>query len=389
MSCLCTIEKNNANVFFLFGAQKSLEKNNIDECETESNICTQQCVNSIGSFFCGCETGFTLTDGYKCIDINECDMKNDCEQLCTNTDGGYKCSCLYESQEDFCKDLSCSYTCDKNKEGKFHCICPKGFHLSSDERSCEDDDECTNRICQHNCNNTKGSFECSCLAGFMLDTDGFSCKVSKDILFDIYCKKCEIRKWGLNCANYCNCVNGECDPVFGCQCDAGFYGSKCDQDVNECKITEICNDPYKTCFNTYGSYDCRCKDGYYEENKICKNINECDEVLLNQCDEKTTTCVDTIGNFTCVCNPGYVHDDIDECLVDHPCEQLCINNQGSYQCQCQNGYVSDYGHCPSLNCSYSCTLSNGTFTCFCPSWSELDSDKKTCKGKLMKKKACT
>ncbi|KAJ8306810.1 hypothetical protein KUTeg_014894 [Tegillarca granosa] len=105
-----------------------------------------------------------------------------------------------------------------------------------------DDDECTNRICQHKCNNTKG--------------------------------ECEIRKWGINCANYCNCVNGECDPVFGCQCDAGFSGSKCDQDVNECKITGICNDPYKTCLNTYGSYDCRCKDGYYEENKICKKISK-------------------------------------------------------------------------------------------------------------------
>ncbi|KAJ8307334.1 hypothetical protein KUTeg_015418 [Tegillarca granosa] len=285
-----------------------------------------------------------------------------------------------------------------------------------------DDDECTNRICQHKCNNTKGGFVCSCHAGFMLDTDGFSCRVILSSIettkspenIRIYSSKkqaleCEIRKWGINCANYCNCVNGECDPVFGCQCDAGFSGSKCNQDVNECKITGICNDPYKTCFNTYGSYDCRCKDGYYEENKICKkpskyihlpfswiifltpssikrlakelflryhyiieDINECNDITLNQCDEKTTTCVDTIGNFTCVCNPGYFHDglykckvsanfrlltnivvkipNIDECSIGHPCEQICINNEGSYQCQCQNGFsiMDDRSHCKKI-----------------------------------------
>lgn len=64
----------------------------IDEC---ANLpCTQLCNNTIGSYHCGCNSGFALVDNSRCIDIDECSLPvKPCDQLCTNTIGGYKCSC--------------------------------------------------------------------------------------------------------------------------------------------------------------------------------------------------------------------------------------------------------------------------------------------------------
>lgn len=46
---------------------------------------------------------------------------------------------------------------------------------------------------------------------------------------------CEPGRWGLNCANQCDCRSsvGSCDPVTGqCHCDVGFTGPRCDQSMS-------------------------------------------------------------------------------------------------------------------------------------------------------------
>ena len=45
-------------------------------------------------------------------DINECDRRNRCDQLCINTEGSYKCGCLkgYSLMDD---DKSCEGLCTK------------------------------------------------------------------------------------------------------------------------------------------------------------------------------------------------------------------------------------------------------------------------------------
>ena len=39
----------------------------IDECATNNGGCEQTCINTIGSFYCSCRTGYQLDgDGFNC-----------------------------------------------------------------------------------------------------------------------------------------------------------------------------------------------------------------------------------------------------------------------------------------------------------------------------------
>ncbi|XP_054469931.1 LOW QUALITY PROTEIN: complement component C1q receptor [Anoplopoma fimbria] len=63
----------------------------IDEC-TQTR-CEHSCSNSIGSFSCYCNEGFTLSeDGRSCVDINEC-VSSLCRFKCVNTVGSFLCTC--------------------------------------------------------------------------------------------------------------------------------------------------------------------------------------------------------------------------------------------------------------------------------------------------------
>ncbi|KAI8505851.1 dendrite reproteinration, partial [Branchiostoma belcheri] len=122
---------------------------NIDECAADIDNCAQVCINTDGSFTCGCNDGYVLNaDGVSCDDVDECAADTDnCAQTCTNT------------------------------VGSFTCGCNDGYVLNTDGFSCDDVDECldNNGGCAHDCDNTVGSFTCSCLAGFILADDGLNC----------------------------------------------------------------------------------------------------------------------------------------------------------------------------------------------------------------------
>ena len=89
-----------------------------DECILGTDNCMHTCTNTIGSFSCGCNTGFELdSDGATCngeyymkhtkkhnmyvqnhtyisnhLEINECG-DGVCTQICTNTEGSFTCEC--------------------------------------------------------------------------------------------------------------------------------------------------------------------------------------------------------------------------------------------------------------------------------------------------------
>ena len=77
---------------------------NINECELETNPCSQEsypqtCFDTLGGYVCSCGTGYSGASGSNtdalCEDINEC-SSNPCDettQVCVNSEGGFQCEC--------------------------------------------------------------------------------------------------------------------------------------------------------------------------------------------------------------------------------------------------------------------------------------------------------
>lgn len=175
-----TLKRNQHLNIFLTTYLKRNFTEDVNECLTDNGGCEGLCINTPGSYKCHCTGGFR-TDGNKCIDVNECLLRNGhgpCQDKCINLWGNYKCSCesipgTRLSQDnhtcediDECKEQTagCSHECI-NTVGSAFCLCPKGFMLGEDWKTCHDIDECTleemlEAPCEHHCQNTIGSYLC-------------------------------------------------------------------------------------------------------------------------------------------------------------------------------------------------------------------------------------
>ncbi|XP_013396588.1 uncharacterized protein LOC106163529 [Lingula anatina] len=194
----------------------------IDECSANTDGCEHNCTNSVGSYTCSCNAGYSLAvDNHSCQDLNECSLTTDgCYHMCNNTVGSFTCSCN------------------------------TGYTLQGDGKSCQDIDECSANTdgCEHNCTNTEGSYTCSCNAGYSLAVDNHSCQ-------DI--NECNSNTHG--CEQVCNNHGGG----YSCACNSGYQlqvdGYSC-QDINECNLTTDGCD--HMCNNTVGNFTCSCNTGY-------------------------------------------------------------------------------------------------------------------------------
>jgi len=191
----------------------------VNECELGTAACSQQCINTDGSYRCQCFDGYHLDgDDHNCLDIDECQIgAPGCWGNCINTLGSYRCKC----------DI--------------------GFKEVMNQTRCADIDECQfqNGGCSNICINTKGSFECRCHSGYVArDPRSFTCVDQNE---------CETSP----CDNLCVNTPGS----FQCMCDPGYKlvnKTKC-VDVDECLTDSQCQ---QQCTNTPGSYICTCTDGY-------------------------------------------------------------------------------------------------------------------------------
>ncbi|XP_053372976.1 fibrillin-1-like [Mercenaria mercenaria] len=343
---------------------------NIDECATNTYNCTgnSTCKDTNGSYVCECNAGFFKTSKGIC---KECDSKHygkDCAEECkcivTNTETcdsvSGSCTCSTGWEGDTCSDdineCSSSPCTDTHKTkctnspGSYTCECVPGFELNEEDQ-CVDTNECQRGTdnCDQVCTNTGGSFTCSCDIGYSgTDND---------------CEKCPVDKWGDQCANECDCDGDKsesCHHVTGCVCVAGWKGTYCKEDINECSTgTHTCV-PNSDCTNTNGSHECACKPGYKETLGACK---ACDETHYGPDCSQICTCVEAntklcdSDNGTCTCNNGWkgknCSEDIDECtegtdLCDEPYKTRCSNTDGSYLCLCDVGYELKNGDCTEI-----------------------------------------
>ena len=360
----------------------------IDECE-RPDACPSNstCFNSVGSYSCICDPGFSFNDDGECEDINECDaVVPPCtfHSTCHNNDGSYTCECDdgYFKVNDACLDIdecqdpdicgdnaSCS-----NFNGWFDCKCLTGYQMNPEDEECSDIDECEtgDHKCSLNagCKNSDGSYFCTCKDGYFgngfsctdknecsaegdNDCDanavcenyhgGYSCECNDGYEGDGFtCEDVNECKGEHRCPNHSRCINTV--SSYHCECHIGFTddGSGGCADINECEDENVCGEN-SLCMNDHGSFTCQCKVGFAVEGKACVNVNECHVINCGP----DATCVDTYGSYKCVCDTGYtaiespnlpigsVCMDVDECLLgldDCDSNSLCENTDGSYSC---------------------------------------------------------
>ncbi|KAK9968907.1 hypothetical protein ABG768_027129 [Culter alburnus] len=205
--------------------------------------------------------------------------------------------------------LECCYGWKKNSKG--HCEaqcdlgCKHGECVGPNKCKCfpgytgktcsQDLNECglKPRPCEHRCMNTFGSYMCYCLNGYMLMPDG-SCANSRT---------CSLAHCQYGCEEVQAEVRCLC-PSPGLQ--LGSDGKTC-VDIDECATGKNQCPFNRQCINTFGSYYCKCQEGY-----DLKYVN---------------------GKYDCV--------DINECVSDtHKCSRHaeCINTHGSFKCKCKQGF---------------------------------------------------
>ncbi|XP_017760225.1 PREDICTED: uncharacterized protein LOC108550842 isoform X1 [Eufriesea mexicana] len=214
----------------------------VNECKDNKGGCEHKCVNTAGSFRCECPKGMKLEeDRFTCKDINECLLNNGhgpCQDTCRNTIGGYECSCdglqdtVLSADNHTCQDAGpcsvnnagCSHTC-LSTMGRVFCLCPDGFILEDDWKTCQDVDECAQpdlqtEMCRYGCINTAGSYRCAepmelkdqpildslsitCLPGYEATPDGTCIDINE----------CTVDNGG--CTEVCENTDGS----FFCACD--------------------------------------------------------------------------------------------------------------------------------------------------------------------------
>ncbi|GFN91253.1 fibrillin-1 [Plakobranchus ocellatus] len=333
----------------------------IDECAiVTNNDCDQRCINFVGGFQCACNAGYERGDN--CTDIDECTRGlSECEQGCENTEGSYRCTCpdglklaldsLTCVVEDECLvKMDCEDRCAIVNDTET-CFCPRGSELNADAVSCDDLDLCASSPCAGSCNETMdgSSFYCSCPVGQFLADDEFSCTACDDFMF------------GDECVSTCDCEresSSGCDSISGtCACEAGWTGTRCDTDIDECVGNNTCtqaNRLHYVCVNLPGSFSCQCDEGYEDSMGTCVDVDECAADFTNECNQN---CNNTEGNYTCSCNAGYllatdgrICVDEDECTTGkHSCEDNCVNSEGSHSCSCRSGRELDSDNTTCFN----------------------------------------
>lgn len=368
-----------------------------DECQRK-DACglNAQCFNSMGSYECFCQSGYTGDPYTKCVDIDECLTTNPCGPgaKCVNQPGSYKCTCPDKylargTPEMGCERVAVDINCltDSDCTQNAHCLnatcqCKLGFQTKGIE--CVDVDEC--------------SLSQPIQTVPLLPTPRPFTKLGRASAIFNSQNNHQNNSHTAICGLEANCVNTE--GSFRCECKSGYEKhnpniptSKC-RDIDECELNNKSCGPNSKCFNTDGGFKCACDDGFIpidgDQTKGCKS--PCEGVNCGQ----HATCRPHGVEAACVCMPGFTYDpnniklgcvDINECDTNYGAAGLCgqratcTNLPGSYRCKCPNGFTGDpYRYCEDINecdrkfgvfgqCGEMAICNNtiGSFSCLCGS----------------------
>ena len=276
------------------------------DCETDINECANNpcqndgnCTNNVGNYECECQDGY---EGIDCeTDINEC-ANNPCqnEGICTDVVGDYVCEC------------------QGNYDGNNCTECQDGYEGTN----CETDiNECANNPCQNDgsCTNNVGNYECECQDGY----EGTNCETAIDVN---YCQNTAEKAQFETATNvtqqyqssigamFAACIPPDCNPR---QLEQEVHGNVTDYRAAVTTAEDAMNaaTPCQNgagCTSNVDSYTCNCVAGW--EGTDCET--DIDECANNPC-QNGGICTNTVGGFQCACVQGVrgieCDNDIDEC----------------------------------------------------------------------------
>ena len=165
---------------------------------------------------------------------------------------------------------------------------------------------------------------------------------------------------------------------FGCQCDAGWTGKLCDEELDEC-ASDPCG--IGVCVDLDGSFECTCSVGI-EKDETGKCSIDIDECQSNPCvngECQKSLIITQLNYYHCLCLPGFTglncETDINECS-SNPCGNRgnCVDLTGEFKCECIFGYTgpscaTQIDACESSPCQNygTCVMDGpGAYKCNCP-----------------------
>ncbi|KAM8746417.1 hemicentin-1 isoform 1-T1 [Acanthopagrus schlegelii] len=220
----------------------------INECERLPQPCAHQCINTPGSFKCTCPPGrHLLGDGKSCAGL---------ERLPSYESYSYGYRSSQSSSErsyqqvyhNLASQSFNSYTANErgrlrsrshrdtsiNSSQQGFLACQQGFE--SRGGSCFDINECEVRdACQHECMNTPGSHRCLCPAGYRLMTNGKTCQDVDECLEQNI--QCGANRMCFNMRGSYQCIDTPCPPNYQRDPATGFCLKNCPPNDLECALS--------------------------------------------------------------------------------------------------------------------------------------------------------
>ncbi|XP_011902754.1 PREDICTED: hemicentin-1 isoform X2 [Cercocebus atys] len=215
----------------------------INECEQVPKPCAHQCSNTPGSFKCICPPGqHLLGDGKSCAGLER--LPNHGTQYSSYNLARFSpVRNNYQPQQHYRQysHLYSSYSEYRNSRTSLsrtrrtiRKTCPEGSEASHD--TCVDIDECENTdACQHECKNTFGSYQCICPPGYQLTLNGKTCQdIDECLEQNVHCGP---NRMCFNMRGSYQCIDTPCPPNYQRDPVSGFCLKNCPPNDLECALS--------------------------------------------------------------------------------------------------------------------------------------------------------
>ncbi|XP_034035488.1 hemicentin-1 [Thalassophryne amazonica] len=217
----------------------------INECERLPQPCAHRCINTPGSFECTCPLGHHLLgDGKSCAGLERLHSYETYSYGYRTSQSSTERSSYHHHYHNLASQSYHSHSATtrgrnrarSRREAKRQgfLACQQGFEARGGR--CLDINECEVRdICQHECVNTPGSHRCLCPSGYRLMTNSKTCQdVDECLEQDI---QCGVNRMCFNMRGSYQCIDTPCPPNYQRDAATGFCLKSCQPKDLECTLS--------------------------------------------------------------------------------------------------------------------------------------------------------